>query len=195
MPEAASLDRYVRDRPAPAHAYGLDLYNLSASIRAVIDDLDTVAPHAAATARERYGCLTPWAHEPQSYGRMALTAGYGRCEAGVVKMLADLLAKRLADAEDDGDLFLDASANARLIIDAEAYYRAIYYGAAKSWNLRDTDMFETLCAILDEKPGARAVVWAHNSRIGDASKADMGEVRGELNIGQLCRVGSGPGRL
>jgi erythromycin esterase-like protein len=64
----------------------------------------------------------------------------------------------------------------------------VYYDAAESWNLRDTHMFETLCAILDAKgPDARAVVWAHNSHIGDASKTEMGLVREELNVGQLCR--------
>ena len=226
-PDAASLDRYVRERPAPAHAeppfrrfptwmwrntdveafiewlrgwnlarpaqartgfYGLDLYNLSASIRAVLDYLDRVDPEAAGVARQRYGCLTPWAKEPQTYGRMALTSGYASCEAGVVKMLSDLLAKRLDYAAQDSDSFLDAAANARLVKNAEAYYRAMYYGAAESWNLRDTHMFETLCAVLDARgPGAKAVVWAHNSHTGDASKTEMGAVRAELNIGQLCR--------
>lgn len=225
-PDAASLDRYVRDRPAPAHAeppfrrfptwmwrntdvetfieglrswngdrpleqrtgfYGLDLYNLSASIRAVLDYLDKVDPEAAQIARQRYGCLTPWAREPQAYGRMALTTGYAKCEAGVIRMLKEMLDRRLEYARHDGDLFLDATQNARLVKDAEAYYRAMYYGAAESWNLRDTHMFDTLCALLDAKPGAKAVVWAHNSHIGDASKTEMGTVRGELNIGQLCR--------
>jgi erythromycin esterase-like protein len=71
---------------------------------------------------------------------------------------------------------------------AEAYYRAMYYGAAESWNLRDTHMFETLQAILAAKgPDAKAVVWAHNSHIGDASNTEMGLVRDEVNLGQLCR--------
>jgi erythromycin esterase-like protein len=64
----------------------------------------------------------------------------------------------------------------------------MYYGTAESWNLRDTHMFETLCAVLDSRgPNSKAVVWAHNSHIGDASRTEMGLVRGELNIGQLCR--------
>lgn len=226
-PDAASLDRYVRQRPSPTHAeppfrrfptwmwrntdveafiewmrawnegrpaeartgfYGLDLYNLSGSIQAVLDYLDRVDPDAAKVARERYGCLTPWAKEPQAYGRMALTAGYARCEQGVIRTLAEMLERRLKYTAHDGDSFLDASANARLVKNAEAYYRAMYYGAAASWNRRDTHMFETLCAILDAKgPDAKAVVWAHNSHIGDASKTEMGLVREELNIGQLCR--------
>ncbi|HEY3890176.1 MAG TPA: protein-L-isoaspartate(D-aspartate) O-methyltransferase [Caulobacteraceae bacterium] len=168
--------------------YGLDLYNLSASIQAVLGYLDKADPRAAAAARERYGCLTPWAKEPQAYGRMALTKGYAECEAGVVRTLTDLLDRRLVYSGRDDDDFLDASANARLVKNAEAYYRAMYYGAAESWNRRDTHMFETLCAILDAKGrAAKAVVWAHNSHIGDASKTEMGLARDELNIGQLCR--------
>ena len=226
-PDAASVDRYVRQRPAPRHAeppfrrfptwmwrntdveaftewlrgwnegrpadarasfHGLDLYNLSASIQGVLDYLDRVDPEAGRVARERYGCLTPWAAEPQAYGRMALTKGFSQCERGVVQTLTDLLERQLEYAAHDGDSFLDASANARLVKNAEAYYRAVYYGAAESWNRRDTHMFETLCAVLEARgPNARAVVWAHNSHIGDASKTEMGQVREELNIGQLCR--------
>jgi erythromycin esterase-like protein len=118
---------------------------------------------------------------------MALSQGYARCEAGVIQTLRDMLGRQLEYARHDGDRFMDASQNARLVKDAEAYYRAMYYGAAESWNLRDTHMFDTLCALLQAKPGAKAVVWAHNSHIGDASKTEMGLVRDELNIGQLCR--------
>jgi erythromycin esterase-like protein len=167
---------------------GLDLYSLSASMRAVIDYLDREDPEAAKVARRRYGCLTPWADEPAAYGREALTAGYARCEAAVTAMLADLLAKQLQKGAADSEALLDAAQNARLVRDAEAYYRAMYYGGAESWNLRDTHMFETLEAVLDAKgPHAKAVVWAHNSHIGDARATEMGVVRGELNVGQLCR--------
>lgn len=177
-------------RPAGDRAgfYGLDLYNLSASLRAVLDYLDRVDPQAAGIARERYGCLTPWAKNPQTYGRMALSSGYRACEEGVVKTLAELLEKKLEYVRADGISFLDATGNARLVKNAEAYYRAMYYGSAQSWNLRDTHMFETLCGLLEAGgPDAKAVVWAHNSHIGDASKTEMGIEREELNIGQLCR--------
>jgi erythromycin esterase-like protein len=168
--------------------YGLDLYNLSDSVRSVLDYLDRVDPEAAAVARQRYGCLTPWVSEPQRYGRAALSRGYAPCEEAVVAMLRDLLDKKLDYARQDPESFLDAAVSARLVKNAEAYYRAMYYGSAESWNLRDTHMVETLCALLDARgPQAKAVVWAHNSHIGDASKTEMGQERGELNIGQLCR--------
>ncbi|HEX4712620.1 erythromycin esterase family protein [Phenylobacterium sp.] len=171
-----------------AGIYGLDLYSLSASMRAVIDYLDREDPEAAKVARERYGCLTPWADEPAAYGRLALTSGYARCEGAVTAMLTDLLGMQLAKAAADSEGLLDAAQNARLVRNAEAYYRAMYYGGAEAGNLRDSHMFETLLAVLDAKgPDAKAVVWAHNAHIGDARATDMGKVREELNLGQLCR--------
>lgn len=168
--------------------YGLDIYNLSGSIAAVLDYLDRVDPRAAKIARERYGCLTPWQNEPSTYGRAVLTAGYRKCEKAVLEQCRDLLAKQLEYAQSDGADFLDASQNARLIAAAERYYRIMYYGGAESWNLRDTHMFDTLEHLLDAGgPNSRAIVWAHNSHIGDARHTEMGVVRDERNIGQLCR--------
>jgi erythromycin esterase-like protein len=167
--------------------YGLDLYNLSASMRAVIDFLEEQDPQLAHLAQRRYGCLEPWAEEPQLYGRNALLEGYARCEVGVVQMLKDLLQKQVDCFAPECDEWLDAAANARLVKDAEAYYRVMYHGSAESWNLRDTHMFETLNMILDAKPDSKAVVWAHNSHIGNAAYTDMGQHRDELNIGQLAK--------
>lgn len=182
-----------REGAAMTGFFGLDLYNLSSSIRAVIDYLDDVDPEAAAVARERYGCLQPWSRNPAGYGRMAITEGFARCEQPVSQMLRELQQKHLDYGAADGDEFLDATANARLVKNAEAYYRVMYHGAAESWNLRDTHMFDTLCQVLDARgPGSKAIVWAHNSHVGDASHTEMGRVRDELNIGQLCRERFGP---
>jgi erythromycin esterase-like protein/protein-L-isoaspartate O-methyltransferase len=168
--------------------YGLDLYNLSGSIRAVIDFLDEADPEAAKLARERYGCLQPWRENPAGYGRMALSEGYGRCEVGAVQMLKELMQRRMDCLGEECEEWLDAASNARLIRNAEQYYRVMYHGSAESWNLRDTHMFETLCQLLEAKgPNSKAVVWAHNSHIGNAAHTEMGQVREELNIGQLCK--------
>jgi protein-L-isoaspartate(D-aspartate) O-methyltransferase len=164
--------------------YGLDIYNMSGSIGAVLAYLDEADPQAAAVARERYGCLTPWQAEPATYGRAALSRGYAQCEEAVVAACRDLLGRSL-DA--DGEAF-GAAMNARLVASAEKYYRVMYYGGAESWNLRDSHMAETLEHLLDHRgPDAKALVWAHNSHIGDARATDMGAVRGEHNIGQLAR--------
>ena len=164
--------------------YGLDIYNMSGSIEAVLAYLDEHDPAAAAIARERYGCLTPWQAEPATYGRAALTRGYAECEQQVVAECRELLDRALGE---NGDLF-GAAMNARLVASAERYYRVMYYGGAESWNLRDSHMAETLEYLLDHRgPDAKALVWAHNSHIGDAGATEMGRVRGEHNIGQLVR--------
>jgi erythromycin esterase-like protein len=168
--------------------YGLDLYNLSGSMRAVIDFLDKEDPELARLAHRRYGCLEPWAHDPAQYGRHSLLEGYARCEVGVLQMLRDLLQKQVDCFAEECDEWLDAAANARLVKNAEAYYRVMYHGSAESWNLRDTHMFETLNVILDAKgPASKAIVWAHNSHIGNAAFTDMGQARDEINIGQLAK--------
>jgi len=106
----------------------------------------------------------------------------------VVAQLRDVLARRLDYEAQDGASYLDATQNARLIQSAEQYYRIMYQGGAESWNLRDSHMFGTLEHLLDAHgPYAKAVVWAHNSHIGNARATEMGAVRGEHNIGQLCR--------
>jgi protein-L-isoaspartate(D-aspartate) O-methyltransferase len=167
--------------------HGLDLYSLYSSIRAILEYLDSVDPAAAALARERYGCLTPWQSDPATYGRAALSGSYRSCEEDVVRMLAEIAGKRREYAGHDGERFLDAVQNARLVANAEEYYRIMYYGSRSSWNLRDRYMFETLQTLRDHYgPDNKAVVWAHNSHVGDASATEMG-ARGEFNIGSLCR--------
>jgi protein-L-isoaspartate(D-aspartate) O-methyltransferase len=167
--------------------HGLDLYSLYDSIRSVLTYLDDVDPQTARVARERYGCLTPWQSDPATYGHAALTGNYDTCEPAVTAVLTDLMKRRNAYAERDGERFLDAMQNARLITNAERYYRIMYYGSRASWNLRDSHMFETLKTLLNfYGPRSKAVVWAHNSHIGDASATEMAS-RGEHNLGQLCR--------
>jgi len=169
---------------------GLDVYSLGASIREVLSYLDQVDPAAASAARRRYGCLSPWHEEPASYGHNVML-GQPSCEQAVTEQLSALLAQRLEYmGRDDGDFF-DAERNARVVMAAEHYYRAMYRGSTESWNLRDRHMFDTLRALLEHRgKGARAVVWAHNSHIGNAAATSMGW-GGEFNIGELCRTAFG----
>ena len=194
--ETQALVEWLRDRNAKlpyerrAGFYGLDLYSLGASLRAVIEYLDRVDPKKADVARRRYGCLEPWVDEPSEYGLANLRGELADCEGKVIRMLQDLLTKRLdySAVKGDGEEFHSAEQNARLVADAEAYYKSMYYSDRTSWNLRDTHMFETLKRLLDFKPkNSKAVVWAHNSHVGDARFTSMGWSRGEINIGQLCR--------
>jgi protein-L-isoaspartate(D-aspartate) O-methyltransferase len=232
-PDAAQVDRWVRDRPAVEPAageggdeeppftrfprwmwrneevaellawlrahnaaqeperrvgfHGLDLYSLYRSIGSVLRYLEGVDPDAAAVARLRYGCLTPWERDPALYGRAALVRRIAICEQDVVANLVELMRRRLDYAERDGERFLDALQNARVVANAERYYRVMYYGSHESWNLRDRHMFDTLQLLLASRgPRSRAVVWEHNSHIGDAAATEMA-ARGELNVGHLAR--------
>jgi protein-L-isoaspartate(D-aspartate) O-methyltransferase len=173
--------------------YGLDIYSLYTSVREVTRYLDDMDPEMARIARQRYGCLSPWEADPAAYGHAALTGRYRDCAPAVAAMLTDILSKRQRYAAFDGERIFDAEQNAALIIAAEQYYRIMYYGSRASWNLRDSHMFETLQRVLEHRgPGAKAVVWAHNSHIGDASATEMA-ARGEHNLGQLCRKAYGRG--
>ena len=167
--------------------HGLDLYSLHTSIDSVLDYLDQVDPGAAKVARQRYGCLTPWQGDPATYGHAALTGSYRSCEPHVVRALKDLLEQRVAYVEHDGERFFDAVQNARLVANAERYYRIMYYGSRASWNLRDEHMFTTLKNLQTfYGAGGKAIVWAHNSHVGDSAATEMSS-RGEHNIGHLCR--------
>jgi protein-L-isoaspartate(D-aspartate) O-methyltransferase len=166
---------------------GLDLYSMATSADTVIRYLEKVDPNAARIARQRYGCLSPWESDPSAYGLAAVSGQYRHCEGEVVATLREMLTKRLEYSENDGDQWFDAVQNANLVVNAEQYYRAMYYSTNESWNLRDQHMFSTLESLLEQRgPKSKAIVWAHNSHIGDASATEMG-LLGELNIGELAR--------
>jgi erythromycin esterase-like protein len=174
--------------------YGLDLYSLHRSIESVLGYLTKVDPGAAGRARARYGCFEMFGEDPQSYGYMTSLGISRDCEDEVTAQLVDLQRRALEYAQRDGRIAADeyffAEQNARLITNAETYYRAMFAGRAESWNIRDRHMMETLDALLhyvgQTSRTSRAVVWAHNSHLGDARATDMAR-GGELNLGQLVR--------
>ena len=174
--------------------YGLDLYSLYTSIEAVLKYLETVDPEAAARARYRYSCFDHFGEDSQQYGYAASFGLSEPCEGEVVNQLVDLRKRAAEYAQRDGripeDEFFYAEQNARLIKNAEEYYRSMFRGRISSWNLRDRHMAETLNQLVShfEQQGqpTKIVVWEHNSHLGDARATDMGAA-GELNVGQLVR--------
>src|SRR5436190_653067 len=180
-------------KKAPAGFYGMDLYSLHASIDAVLNYLNKVDPEAATRARRRYSCFEHFSQEPQEYGYAATAGIIESCEDEVVAQLTEIqrnaaaFLTRVGQASAD-ELFF-AEQNARLVKNAEQYYRSMFRGRASSWNLRDRHMVETIEALVAHFNGSRqpkAIVWAHNSHLGDARATEMGE-RGEVNVGQLIR--------
>ena len=174
--------------------YGLDLYSLHASMKAVIQYLERVDPDAAGRARARYACFDHFGPDPQIYSFIAATDRSKSCRDEVVSQLVELRRRATEYARRDDHIVEEelfyAEQNARLVKNAEEYYRSMFFEEVSSWNLRDSHMVETLDALvahLGRQGGpAKVVVWAHNSHLGDARATEMGQ-RGELNVGQLVR--------
>jgi erythromycin esterase-like protein len=188
----------ARSTESRAGFYGLDLYSLRASMDAVLAYLAKVDPEAARRARHRYACFDRFGDEMQAYAYTSRLGVHASCEREVVSQLVELRRRAAEYARRDGRVAADdyfvAEQNARLVKNAEEYYRSMIGGRVESWNLRDRHMTDTLHALMEhldapERP-ARIVVWAHNSHLGDARATDMGEA-GELNVGQLVRESFG----
>ena len=174
--------------------YGLDLYSLHASMDAVLSYLRKVDPEAALRAERRYACFDQFGESPQDYGYAATVGIAPSCESEVVAQLVELQKSAADYATRDGriaadDLFF-AEQNARIVLNAERYYRAMFGNRAASWNMRDRHMAATLDALIAflefDRRQPKIVVWAYNSHLGDARATEMGS-RGELNVGQLVR--------
>ena len=187
------FNQRVGPKRAPAGFYGMDLYSLHTSIDAVLGYLEKVDPDAAKRARSRYSCFDHFGREPQEYGYAATMGAIESCEDEVVEQLIELRNKAAEFLSRDGEIAAEelffAEQNARLVKNAERYYRSMFRGRASSWNLRDQHMVETIEALVAHLDGSRqpkAIAWAHNSHLGDARATEMSQ-HGELNVGQLIR--------
>jgi erythromycin esterase-like protein len=182
----------IGERRQRVGVYGLDLYSLHASMRAVVQYLEQRDPVAAREAKASYACFEDFGEDTDRYAWAAGRLGEESCAEAVARELIALQQKRseLLRVDDDLDAFFSAEQNARLAHNAERYYRLMTQGRVASWNLRDEHMAETLEALLvhlhRRTQPAKVVVWAHNSHLGDARATEMGRA-GELNLGQLVR--------
>jgi erythromycin esterase-like protein/predicted phosphoribosyltransferase len=173
--------------------YGMDLYSLFSSMQEVLSYLDRIDPEAAQRARYRYSCFDHAGEDSQAYGYAANFGLAPSCEDAVVQQLREMT-RRAGEVQATPGLERDeafyAQQNARLVRNAEEYYRTMFHGRHSSWNLRDSHMVETVQALdrhltLNGQP-PRMALWAHNSHLGDAAATEMNE-RGEWNVGQLMR--------
>ncbi len=182
-----AFNEEVQDPTREVGFYGLDLYSLPSSMDAVEEFAREHGPATLEEVRRRYGCLAPYAGDPAAYGAMARGAEAETCAADVTSVIDEVLGAQLKEVETSDRVLFDAFMNARVVAASEAYYRAMYEGGAASWNLRDTHMLDTLKRILEARgEGAKAIIWAHNSHIGDARATGMGAM-GQINLGQLAR--------
>ncbi|KTD17056.1 erythromycin esterase family protein [Legionella jordanis] len=190
--------RQYNDSLSPARKigfYGLDLYSLNSSMQAVTSYLMSVDPAAAQRARTRYSCFDHSSTDPQTYGYLTNIGVKKSCIKEAVSVLLELQHNAFAYIRNDGlateDEYFFATQNARVVKDAETYYRSMFEGRASSWNIRDRHMAETLNVLADHLENrfatpAKIIIWAHNSHVGDARATEMAD-QGEINIGQLVR--------
>ncbi|WP_449657804.1 erythromycin esterase family protein [Streptomyces longisporoflavus] len=166
--------------------FGLDVYSLWESLRAVLDHLSTHDPERVAEALETYLCFEPYDQDPQEYALATRLVPSG-CESEVLSLLVEMRGRAEATGTPAGLAEFAARQNAEVLAGAEAYYRAMVRGGPESWNIRDHHMADTLDRLKEHHgPGAKAVVWEHNTHIGDARATDMADA-GMVNVGQLVR--------
>ena len=181
--------RRHNDRQRPERRvgfYGLDVYSLWDSMLAVVEYLERIDPDLARAARRAYSCFDPYHDDPQDYARATALVPTS-CEAEAVAVLRELRARAPEYKGDGRESYFNAEQNALVARNAELYYRTMVRGGPSSWNVRDTHMVETLERLMaHHDPGARAIVWEHNTHIGDARYTDMSR-HGMVNVGQLVR--------
>ena len=191
------LRRYNDQRRVPDHRkvgfYGLDVYSLWDSMRAVVEYLERLDPQLAAGARRAYRCFEPYGEDEQEYARATYLVPTS-CEDEAVSVLRLLRQRGPEYAQDGEEAYFNAQQNAFVARDAELYYRTMVRGGSQSWNIRDHHMVDTLDRLMAHhepfNPGAKAIVWEHNTHIGDARFTNMANA-GMVNVGQLVRQAHG----
>jgi erythromycin esterase len=190
--EVILLTEWLRqhNEPLPAERkvgfYGLDVYSLWDSMEAVIAYLDRVDPEAAERARDNYGCFDPYGGEAQDYAWATMFVPTS-CEEETISILRELRDKKQEYDGDGPESTFNAEQNALVVKNAETYYRTMVRGGSESWNVRDHHMVETLERLMQfHGPDTKAIIWEHNTHIGDARFTDM-KSDGMVNVGQLVR--------
>ncbi|HEY2854843.1 MAG TPA: erythromycin esterase family protein [Gemmatimonadaceae bacterium] len=191
------MRRYNDQRRVPDERkvgfYGLDVYSLWDSMRAVVDYLESKDPQFAAGARRAYRCFEPYGEDEQEYARATYLVPTS-CEDEAVSVLRELRQRSPEYAEDGRESYFNAEQNAFVAKNAELYYRTMVRGGSQSWNVRDHHMVDTLDRLMAHhqhyNPEARAIIWEHNTHVGDARFTNMASA-GMVNVGQLVRQAHG----
>lgn len=189
------LKKHNRERPEGRKAgfYGLDVYSLWESMDALMAHLKEFHPESLSDAYQALTCFEPFNREGQEYAWFTRFAGED-CEDEVVEVLTNLR-KNPARYPDDPEAHFNAEQNAQVAVGAERYYRTMVRADGESWNVRDIHMADSLDRFLKHHgPDSKAIVWEHNTHVGDARFTDMAE-SGMINIGQLARERYGEGSV
>ena len=183
--EMLSFNLTVQE-PKQVGFFGLDVYSLFESIDSVLSQLEKINPLLARRAKMKYACFEPYQRDEWAYAKSLLKFPKG-CEKEVLDTLQELLKLRIDGLKDREEALFDAQQNARIIANAEDYYSTMIHGGDNSWNIRDRHMMETLNLLLKRYgKDSKAIVWAHNTHIGDYRATNMVK-EGQINIGGLAR--------
>jgi erythromycin esterase-like protein len=180
------LKTYNYSKKKPAGFYGFDVYSLYDSIEQVISLLSKIEPELAIKAKSYYACFESYRHNEMAYARSLFNIPEG-CKKSVLSVLNETLKYKLDKINNQSEIMFDALQNARIVSNAERYYRAMIFGEEDSWNVRDHHMMNTLSMLLDHYGhDAKGIVWAHNTHIGDYKATNM-VMEGQVNVGGLAR--------
>jgi erythromycin esterase len=187
--ETAALVSWLKDRnkgrntAKRAGFYGLDVYSLWESIQVLVDYLTKNDPPAARIAEKVVDCFAGYSGSEKQYALNSLSAP---CRNEVVKLLKEMKLKSAA-YDQDPEAALNTLQNAHITVEAEKYYRNMVALDDQTWNIRDRHMMDTLNRLMEFHGAAsKAIVWAHNTHVGDASFTSMAD-EGLFNLGQLAR--------
>jgi erythromycin esterase len=165
--------------------FGLDVYCLWESMTEVMPYLKGKEPSALKAANKVHACFKPFNASAEQYA-MSVAKMEDDCRVETSRFWKSI--QKLTEfkqEKSEADFVLEQNALAAL--DGERYYRAMVTNGVESWNIRDRHMTETLKRLLSfHGPASKAIVWEHNTHVGDARHTDMAR-NGEVNVGQLVR--------
>jgi len=180
------LNGHNQGRPAAARAgfYGLDVYCLWESMTELMPLLPPSETGLRSAAQKVHRCFQPYSADAQGYAE-AVANAEADCQ-GETNRLWNAV-RKLSDGRPPDETRFLMEQNALVALNAERYYRAMVGFTESSWNIRDRHMAQTLGRLLNfHGPQSKAIVWEHNTHVGDARYTDMAR-SGEVNVGQLVR--------
>ncbi|TGE29940.1 erythromycin esterase family protein [Hymenobacter metallicola] len=189
--EVASLVKWLNHhnqqaaRPRQVGFFGLDVYCVWESLADIVPHLESRDAQAAQAAQRAQQCFKPYSNDAQQYA-LAIARADKSCWTETNR-LWKYLEKLTGGAVPKNEELFVAQQHALVAMNGEKYYRAMTTSNAESWNVRDKHMMQTLQRLLElHGPQSKAIVWEHNTHVGDARYTDMAS-SAEVNVGQLAR--------